>query len=141
MGVPNDTYGRGSVSGNMLIIRSTTASTSQTNPRENGNFGVKKILEAKAVCRLCSQRILPEAISICDAINICECNYPLLHLECEENWSPESPKCRFCKKEYRKIYVTVEPEQIPEERQNQSWFSFSALKRLISCASSPRVMD
>lgn len=127
-----DTYGPGSVPGNMLIIRPTTASTSQTNPRENGNFGVKKIPEWRAACRLCYQPISGHAI------NICECDYPLLDLRCGENWSQELAKCRTCKKEYRKIYVTVEPEQIPE-RQNRSWFS--ALKRLISCASSPRVKD
>ncbi|CAL5343728.1 unnamed protein product [Camellia sinensis] len=129
MGDPGGTYERGSVPGNMLIIRPTTAPTSQTNPRENGNFGVKRILEARAVCRLCFEPIRG------DAINICECNSPLLDLRCGEYWVQDSARCGYCNREYQKIRVTVEPEQIPQGRQKRGWVS--ALKRFISCASSP----
>ncbi|XP_028111206.1 uncharacterized protein LOC114309616 isoform X2 [Camellia sinensis] len=134
MGDPGGTYERGSVSGNMLIIRPTTAPTSQTNPQENGNFGVKKILEAKAVCRVCFEPVRG------DAINICECSCPLLDLKCRY-WVPDSAKCGYCKKEYQKIYVTVEPEQIPQGRQKRGLVSAlkSGIHRFFSCASSPSV--
>ncbi|XP_028111208.1 uncharacterized protein LOC114309616 isoform X4 [Camellia sinensis] len=86
MGDPGGTYERGSVSGNMLIIRPTTAPTSQTNPQD-------------------------------------------------------SAKCGYCKKEYQKIYVTVEPEQIPQGRQKRGLVSAlkSGIHRFFSCASSPSV--
>ncbi|KAI8007710.1 hypothetical protein LOK49_LG07G00752 [Camellia lanceoleosa] len=129
MGVPNGTYARGSVSGNMLTIRPTMASTSQTNPRENGN-GVKKIDEATGICRVCSHPVTVRQDGITyqrDAIMICECDYCLVHLECEATWSQRSEKkCRSCKKELL-IRVTVDRVEITEERQNRSLVS--ALKR------------
>ncbi|KAI8007713.1 hypothetical protein LOK49_LG07G00757 [Camellia lanceoleosa] len=117
MGVPDDTYARGSVSGNMLTIRPTTASTSQTNPRENGNFGLKKIMEAQAVCLVCWRAVEG------DAIKVCECDYSLLHPACQATWSQKSGKNCVCKKEFRIIHVTVDREQISEGRQNRSWVS------------------
>ncbi|KAI8009054.1 hypothetical protein LOK49_LG07G00772, partial [Camellia lanceoleosa] len=127
-----DTYARGFVSGNMLTIRPTTASTSQTNPQENGNFGVKKIDEARGICRKCSA-----VVEKGDAIMICECEYCLVHLACEAAWSQSSEKkCPTCKKELL-IRVTVDQLEITEERQNRSLVS--ALKRRFSCVGSPSV--